>query len=557
MLTPYQYSPLNEEAGEIRLLTLLPGQEGDPAEILLETIPLTEVFTPKFEALSYAWGSTQNPGNIIIQSEHSLSVTSNLADALPYLRYEDRPRVLWIDAICVNQRDFGERASQVKRMADIYSKADRVVIWLGTGSEDSELAFDILRKIDINLEVDWQTSTFREKEGCSPRWADRTALFTFDNKAFGAVLNLQKRPWFSRLWVWQEVFLASEAVFMCGDKLLSCDLFYNAMFAFCLKPIPGSAPYRDGHRNISALRLFSFAKRKTRAGFIELVDQTKHSQCTDARDRVFALLSLAQECQGGLLIEPHYTKSASNIYRDVVVKYIKYTKTLRILSSVELHTHHTDMPSWVPDWSTPRLSEILSMHLVASNSQFNGEIEGSTLRAAGIHVGVVDHFENNSIPITIRVDEIIDEILRVAGALNLEDNTTISEFISAICSGLFAESFLPERAELPTLAQCVYSFHDFKSEPRNVSSDTIKFLNQALDVVSNRRVFTTGDGRICLGPRAVEVGDVVAVFLGCHTPLVLRPDGLRQFKLVGEAYCHGVMQGEALLGPLDNIWKQA
>jgi Heterokaryon incompatibility protein (HET) len=83
MSIPYQYSALKEEAGKIRLLTLLPGKARDPTEILLEMIPLTDVSTPKYEALSYVWGPTENPDNIIIQSEHSLSVTSNLADALP------------------------------------------------------------------------------------------------------------------------------------------------------------------------------------------------------------------------------------------------------------------------------------------------------------------------------------------------------------------------------------------------------------------------------------------------------------------------------------------
>ena len=76
-----------------------------------------------------------------------------------------------------------------------------------------------------------------------------------------------------------------------------------------------------------------------------LVEQTKHSQCTDIRDRVFALISLAVECQGWLLIEPNYTKSASNIYRDIVVNHIECTKTLSMLTLVELHTHPTNIPS--------------------------------------------------------------------------------------------------------------------------------------------------------------------------------------------------------------------
>jgi hypothetical protein len=109
---------------------------------------------------------------------------------------------------------------------------------------------------------------------------------------------------------------------------------------------------------------------------------------------------------------------------------------------------------------------------------------------------------------------------------------------------------------MPTVAQCVYSFHEFQSGSRDVSSDTLKFLDIVFDVASNRSLFTTVDGRICLGPRSVRVGDVVAVFLRCATPLVLRPNRLGQFKLTGEAECYGLMQGEALLGPLDSGWKQ-
>jgi hypothetical protein len=243
-------------------------------------------------------------------------------------------------------------------MADIYSKAERVIIWLGTESEASELAFDLLRKIDANAEVDRDTTTFEEREGCSPQWADRTATLAFDDKEFEAVLTLQNRPWFSRLWVWQEIFLASRAVFMCGNNLLSCNIFWAALFIFCVKPLPSSVSSRDLHGKTS----------KIRPTFIDLLDQTKHSRCTDARDRVFALLSLAQECQSRVLIEPDYTKSASDIYREFAVNHIRLTGSLNILKSVEFQAHHTDMPSWVPDWSTLRLSTSLTTQDAGSRS---------------------------------------------------------------------------------------------------------------------------------------------------------------------------------------------
>jgi hypothetical protein len=162
-------------------------------------------------------------------------------------------------------------------MSDIFSEAERVAIWLGTEPEDSELAFELLREIDTYVEVDWQTSALQEKEGCNPRWADRTAPFTFDERGFGAVLNLQNRPWSRRLWVWQEIFLASGAIFMCGDSLLPGDMFCSAMFIFLLRPLPHLEPLRDAHSNICALRISTLAKRKIRPRIIELVDWTKQS----------------------------------------------------------------------------------------------------------------------------------------------------------------------------------------------------------------------------------------------------------------------------------------
>jgi hypothetical protein len=97
---------------------------------------------PNFEALSYAWDSTEHPVDIFVGpiGNHTLGVTQNLAEALPYLRFKDRPRVLWIDAISVNQQGLAERSQQVQQMADIFSKPARVIIWLGVETPDFSIA---------------------------------------------------------------------------------------------------------------------------------------------------------------------------------------------------------------------------------------------------------------------------------------------------------------------------------------------------------------------------------------------------------------------------------
>ena len=100
-MTQYEYSPLKEEAGEIRLLTLHPGLLNSEIYVELHTETLTETNNSAFEALSYTWGSMENPHDIRVgpSGNDVLSVTRNLAVALSHLRHVKEVRVLWIDAI--------------------------------------------------------------------------------------------------------------------------------------------------------------------------------------------------------------------------------------------------------------------------------------------------------------------------------------------------------------------------------------------------------------------------------------------------------------------------
>lgn len=103
--TPYIYPPLNESSHGIRLLTLHRGKPEDPIKITVTNTPFIIERVPFFEALSYTWGSPENPIDIFVahlggEFGGVLSVTKNLGEALPYLRLKERDRVLWIDAIC-------------------------------------------------------------------------------------------------------------------------------------------------------------------------------------------------------------------------------------------------------------------------------------------------------------------------------------------------------------------------------------------------------------------------------------------------------------------------
>jgi hypothetical protein len=123
--TPYEYQQLDKEKNAIRLLTLLRGEVSDEIRLVLNHVSFDPENPPQYEALSYVWGSAANPASCRVgqTGNRTISITENLAIALPYLRYTDRARILWIDAICVNQLDPAERSEQVQLMANIYRLA--------------------------------------------------------------------------------------------------------------------------------------------------------------------------------------------------------------------------------------------------------------------------------------------------------------------------------------------------------------------------------------------------------------------------------------------------
>lgn len=128
-LQDHCHTPLPSE-DSIRVLDLLPSREaGAPIRCTLRDASLSGPPT-KYEALSYVWGSPE--GTLPISCDGmKLLVTPNCLDALVHLRLRSRKRTLWIDAICIDQRQEKECNHQVGRMGEVYSRASRVIIWLG------------------------------------------------------------------------------------------------------------------------------------------------------------------------------------------------------------------------------------------------------------------------------------------------------------------------------------------------------------------------------------------------------------------------------------------
>lgn len=136
------YRVLGKRNDEIRCLHLVPGAFEDDLICNLFNVSLRD--NPQYEALSYTWGLGSLSKNSLCVDNVPFEITCNLESALRHLRYERDVRVLWVDAICINQKDVDERGFQVSLMGLIYSRALKTVIYLGDADKDSKAAFDLL-----------------------------------------------------------------------------------------------------------------------------------------------------------------------------------------------------------------------------------------------------------------------------------------------------------------------------------------------------------------------------------------------------------------------------
>ncbi|KAK7743526.1 hypothetical protein SLS53_004060 [Cytospora paraplurivora] len=206
---PNVYSPIDSSKEKIRVIHLLPGEFDDEINIELATICLIIDPPPHYDALSYVWGTAQSRTPALVNGK-AFTITSNLDVALRYFRDKVVEKVLWVDAVCINQGDNVEKGPQVQLMGQIYSKAAQVLIWLGPAADGS------------NELLDHMSAGEASEETVNPTLQD-------------ASLAMMTRPWFTRIWVQQEFALArQDPIFCCGRYVVSwaiwCDFILKILF---------------------------------------------------------------------------------------------------------------------------------------------------------------------------------------------------------------------------------------------------------------------------------------------------------------------------------------
>jgi hypothetical protein len=569
---PYKYKGLRTP--QVRLLKLLPGRFGTSIHILFESKSLIESSIPQYEALSYAWGPSDNPEDIYIgiSEAHVLSVTQNLACALQHIRYEDRPRTLWIDAISVDQSNLTERSSQVQRMADIFKLAERVLVWLGPERDNSSFALKILRtlstKVDVDLiRLDMKPSDDAKSNG-ETHWSDMSVALPYTSKELIPVHHILQRSWFERLWIRQEVRLAYRAVVICGFDIIPWQDFRNAVYCLQNKQIAlyhlvGTSEKLFLDRCDMIYDLCAYASSQS---ITSLIEEAQKCECSDPKDRIYGILGMLSENDQALKIIPDYRKSIGQVYQDFFLSYLdsfKY-RSLLWLSWCEMRDHRSELPSWVPDLSQKRIStSFVDMPIASGISVAEVEYTGEgSLKVLGVKVTTIsdDHQIHIHDPYVSGLAAAIRQCVPPGGIRN--GGELFEKYCRTICGDNFQHRYDPPPNFLASWYESKKILRTFLGPQEDVglreSQDLVasRVFDSVFSAMEHRSFISTEAGHIGLAPLLAKAEDEVVVIPGCLSPMVLRPMDDGRYQVVGECFILGLMDGEALLGPLPERYER-
>jgi hypothetical protein len=349
-----RYRKLRKVRNEIRLLTII-NNDTSPLTCTLEHVSLST--SPSYKALSYSWGS-QNATKPVIINGSTIAVTTNLETALRQFRSEGHGW-LWIDALCINQGDLAERSEQVLRMGTIFSAASEVIAWLGPQKWDSDLAMRFMREFGKVAAEELKTEPFLNWSKPISRGECRAD----EEKSWVALDGLFNRPYWTRLWVVQELMLARRVVLRCGDAEAAFDDLCAAVRIAdrrAFHPAFTDGAQRETHRrHIFCLFCLVFNKASGGTDGFQPVDllialsYTKYHVATDLRDKVYGILALTTN--GAEMVgRPSYDEGTEDLY-------IRLTRSL--LSTRERsdfiafkpteRNFGLKLPTWALDLSAP------------------------------------------------------------------------------------------------------------------------------------------------------------------------------------------------------------
>lgn len=576
------YEPMEDLHNSTRVLELLPCLDTSTTirfRLLVEDLE----DLPAYIAVSYGFGSP-HPQELAMVHGQTKGLFPNLARILRMLRSRKEGAVskVWLDALCINQEDTLERSYQLPLMSRIFSQAQEVVVSLGKKPPNAAQGLAVLKDMAAVTQIMPQTNG---QDGRGLRWQALSALKVLEEDGNSkALASLFPDAWWTRLWLLQELVIASNAIMVMDDLSFSCTTIESAVTAESILQRHLQYSERRRWRRQTAFPGWAAAKRlfKTRTqrgshgghSLHPLFWRLRHDLVADQRDQVYALLGmyLISDSSQAQLIPDYGSHVAvtSLMYTSLAIMNYKNLDALSIASTLPSDSP----PSWTINLATSHVPKKRPLVLgvfgwpqhpspyAAMGPESHHEKEGpdrhcehwhwETLRARGYVLGSVLRVDS----LTLDWEKIASD--HAAGA-NGHVPHTLSDALRGLCDRISGWerpdglNQVPQQSmESPTtirwrtlladqwpMGQRLASglFMD-KPIPRTEEDEAsllrdIEIEDEDMPFLRGRGVMVTDEGVLGLGPEEARSGDLIAFLFGGSVPYILRAEG-GDYRLVGE-----------------------
>ena len=325
---PLVYQPLDLGRNEIRLVRLYPGALGSGLKVQFDILKVSIDNAPPYKALSYAWG--EGSESVYVPTRFGwCKVSGTLIRFFEQVQEsdEDSKAYYWIDAICIDQSNVGERNEQVLRMKEIYEAAEQIVVWL----DDAPY---------MSLSNSMLLSTTQ------PVFLERARTYLESE----TLAQIYECAWWKRAWIIQEA--STPAVRNKSQSVVMWIGRYRWHLDACLKAWEKLREIFVGHRlppmvdDLAWIR----AQRADSASGLEIYDllpRVRRYEASDMRDKIYSILAISCDYDAKDL-KPEYSKPTGEVYTSLVRYLIERDQKLDILAYCTAGRNIESLPSWVP-----------------------------------------------------------------------------------------------------------------------------------------------------------------------------------------------------------------
>lgn len=356
--------PLDDR--EFRLIRIFPAAADEPICCELFVVSLDQEGLD-YDALSYTWGDPKVTEPILCNGT-DIEVTAHLAIALRAFRYpSEKTRILWADAVCIDQSDLEERSQQVSMMGELYSSATKVLVWLGSAETKDEEAIEIVTMAMQYVTVMYKES-FKDENRPKPHTLSEVCsvqqlltIFAEEgrDRLVPSLRILFTRPYWERIWCVQEIYFAREIEIWIGSHMIPGRI--AGVFAWWMLRQRGREFYQlprevfrwlpFGSSQLSVHSKFFDPRVHTIwPDFLETMASHQRYKATDNRDRIYGLMNLSAMCEKKLTVQIDYKVPYELMIQNLVKGTIEQRSDLGVLTYVNASALGKGFPSWIPRW---------------------------------------------------------------------------------------------------------------------------------------------------------------------------------------------------------------